>query len=737
MLSSRFTLLWISLLALTVSCRKEAFDAYYGRPDWLASPIYQQLDSMGDFKNFLNCIQLSGYQNTLGTAGSWTVFAPTDKAFEQFMNEQGIADMTKVSPELAERIVRSSMTYDGERIEKLSDFFSKQGWQPGLAFRRRSVYYDFVESEDLGNGKIRKFVSTNRGSDKLYVPIENNNKHLTYFFDAYMAQRGLGKSDYTVFYPNSTYSGLNVGAANIDPKRNNIAAENGYIHVVDRVLLPEKSIDQYLTRSDEYSSFKSILDLFATYTYNADLTRKNEVLTGSKDSVFVKSYTGVGLALNNENYTKEDANDAQINNFSVTIPSNEAVDKYVRGMLLQYYPKGSTLKDLYATNSGVLVEFINSHLYNTQLWPSQFTNQQNFLGESTKLTKANIKETKLLSNGTFYGVDVCQKANVFQSVYGSVLLNPKYSLMRRAIERMGMNLTLKIPTLRYMLVLVSDDNLYKMGFDYDAYNTTDPIRYKGGNGTPEMREVLNAHIIPLNNDPIPDLSGTGVLESYAGEYIKYDHMMLSSSGTLDSVANKQALKIDSTSTGTNLSGPLNGVSVYLDGGLTSSNTNIGFFLQKMGADQVSSPYNAFYNYLIKSTLYSATDGVVKGIELGLNYSMLIPNNAAIAAAIAEGDLPSANAPTSQVDIDKVTRFIQYHITRNSFAIDGKKTGYFQTLCKNIDGDAQSVQVVLNQKNKLQVMDNAGRVVDANIAQSNLLGQRVVIHSISSYLKHGL
>jgi uncharacterized surface protein with fasciclin (FAS1) repeats len=177
--------------------------------------------------------------------------------------------------------------------------------------------------------------------------------------------------------------------------------------------------------------------------------------------------------------------------------------------------------------------------------------------------------------------------------------------------------------------------------------------------------------------------------------------------------------------------------VYLDGGLTSSNTNIGFFLQKMGADQAGSPYNAFYNYLIKSALYSASDGVVRGIELGLNYSMLIPNNAAIAAAVSAGDLPAANAPTSQADIDKVTRFIQYHITRNSFAIDGKKTGYFQTLCKNVDGDAQSVQVVLNQKNKLQVMDNEGRVIDANVAQSNLLGQRVVIHSISGYLKHSL
>ncbi len=51
----------VSLLVLGVTaCSKKTFDEYYARPDWLAQPIYQQLDSMGDFKNFLVCIEKPG-----------------------------------------------------------------------------------------------------------------------------------------------------------------------------------------------------------------------------------------------------------------------------------------------------------------------------------------------------------------------------------------------------------------------------------------------------------------------------------------------------------------------------------------------------------------------------------------------------------------------------------------------------------------------------------------------------
>lgn len=735
---SRLSIYGILLFITCLSCRKAAFDDYYGRPDWLASPIYQQLDSMGDFTSFLYCIDLSGYKNTLGSAASWTVFAPTDAAFEQFMQERGISELSKIDKTLAEKIVRYAMVYDGEQLERLGSYFSRQGWLEGLAFRRRTVYYDFVEDEVGSDGKLRKIIATNRTVGQNYVETDNNSKYVTYFLSDYMNAQGLTARDYNAFYPNSTYTGRNVGEARIDDRRYNIPAENGYIHVVDRVLFPPQSIDQYLRNKTEYSEFNKILNLFATYLYNPTLSEKHKVLTGKTDSAFIKLYTDLALALNSENYLKEDPNDGQINNFSVLAPSNAQVLDYMQRILLKYYPAGTTLKDLYGDNSTVLVEFLNAHLYNTQLWPSKFNNTANVSGEPTKLSTDDILETKLLSNGAFYGVGKVQHANVFQSVYGNVLLDPKYSLMRIGLERLGMHLSLRIPSIRYMLVMASDEALNRMGFDYDSYNQADPIRFRGGNGTPELRKVLNAHIIPLGSDPIPNLGSSGLLETNLGEYVKFENGQMTSSGRQDSLIANRNISIASTYLGDPVYGNINGVVVYADGILTSSVTNVGRYFINQGAENTSSPYYQFYRYLRASSLYSPSDDRIQGVELGLNYTMLVPTNEAIQQAITNGDLPSDPATTDVAQRERIGRFLQYHIVRNNaFVTDGKKRGTFQTVARDAAGDYMTIQVVTNQPTNLVVRDNTGANVSLDVARSNGLAQRTMVHVLNGYLNHGL
>ncbi|MBK7100133.1 MAG: fasciclin domain-containing protein [Sphingobacteriales bacterium] len=125
---------FVIFIPIIISCNKKSWDEYYARPNWLAKPIYQQLDSMGDFKSFLVCIEKAGYKNVLGAGSSWTVFAPTDAAFSKFLSEQRIADVNSIDKVLAEKIVRTAMVYDGERLEKLNDNFSARGWVP-KAFR--------------------------------------------------------------------------------------------------------------------------------------------------------------------------------------------------------------------------------------------------------------------------------------------------------------------------------------------------------------------------------------------------------------------------------------------------------------------------------------------------------------------------------------------------------------------------------------------------------------------------
>jgi len=738
-------ILWALSVIILSGCRKQEFDNYYGRPGGLGKPIYQQLDSMGNFKNYLACIEKAGYKNTLGSAGSWTVFAPTDEAFQAFMSENGISDINAISDSLAQKIVRTSMIYDGEKIEKLKDNFTNAGFVEDVAFRRRTVYYDFVETATSIPGRTSKrFISTNRSVGQPYAATENNNKHISYFFDSYMSTRGLGAVDYQAFYPGSKYTGLNVGGAEIDPIKNDIVAENGIIHVVNKVLMPEKNIDQYLNVKPQYSLFKSILDGFATYTYNEDVSRRYKVLTGSADSVFTKSYTEIALALNNENFAKEDPNDAQINNNSITAPTNAAVEDYAKKVLLKYYPSGTTVLDLLTQNKAILREYVNSHLYNGQLWPSKFETQNNILGESPKINSSNIVESKLLSNGAFYGVNKSQQASVFHTVYGNVLLDPKYSLMSKALELEGYNLTLKIPSIRYMLIMVSDKVLDAMGFSYDTYYPSDPIRYLNPNtGTSEsgrtrIRRIMQQHIVPLENNPIPGISGKGLLETFNGDYIQYDNGRLASRGTLDSasLSKPTSIKVDSTNIGVvNVSGPVNGIAVYANGLLSYSDKTIGTHLSEMVNNNTASPYYKFFQYLINSAgMYKASTGEVTGVSVGLNYTFLIPNNAAIDAAIANGILPSSPTTADVLQIEMVTKFIKYHIVKNSFAIDGKKTGAFESLYEDVNGK-QVVNVVTNTNSSVTLTDNAQRTTSTILNDSNKLGDRILIHSLNSYLDY--
>ena len=81
MKSTKQFLLIATLVTILFSCKKK-FDDFYEPPANLEPPIYEQLQSRGKFTKFLTLIDKSGYKQTLNAAGYWTIFAPSDSAFE-------------------------------------------------------------------------------------------------------------------------------------------------------------------------------------------------------------------------------------------------------------------------------------------------------------------------------------------------------------------------------------------------------------------------------------------------------------------------------------------------------------------------------------------------------------------------------------------------------------------------------------------------------------------------------
>ena len=92
----KILLFFISVVLLVSGCRKKEFDEYYGRPDWLADPIYQQLTAHKNFTNLISVIDKAGYKDILSKSGYWTMFAPNDAAFEKFFKKNGISGIEAV-----------------------------------------------------------------------------------------------------------------------------------------------------------------------------------------------------------------------------------------------------------------------------------------------------------------------------------------------------------------------------------------------------------------------------------------------------------------------------------------------------------------------------------------------------------------------------------------------------------------------------------------------------------------
>lgn len=733
----RVILLVVAANLILLGCQKDKFDEYYGRPDSLADPIYQQLVARGNFTSFTKLIDKASYKDILSKAGYWTIFAPNDEAFQLFFQENGIANADAVSKELAEKIVKYALVFNAFKTDRISDYQSNIGWVPNAAYKRRTAYYDGFYKE-IVNGQERVVFSSNRNNTvggtgtPYYVDGDNNNKYLPYFHEKYMTAAGLTAADYNYFYPNQTYTGFNVGAGSV--KTADIIAENGIIHEVTSVNVPLPSIDQYLASKPEYSLFKSILDKYlVTYQRNELATRRYRILTGSTEDVFIKVYNpALAFSPNNENFLKAMDNDGQADGYSIFVPTNAVLQDFINNVVLEHYTS------LDALPTYILTDLINAHMWQNTVWPSKFNASINLLEEEARFNpNTNIVDKKVLSNGIFYGTNKVQEANTFYSVYSAPYLNPAYTLMTRALNEEYKRIINNL-RIRFTLFMMSDQVLKAKGFDFDGtrnewvyVSPTTGARVSGPAARTRLQRILYNHIVATPNNELNNLSGSGIIRTgdrdIPGEYIKWNNNTVFAAGNED---------LGNVVNITGFEDTRNGRVYYTDNLLEFSERAIGLELAALAAP-TTSEFKRFFDYLNNSPLYNRTTGVINGVALGTSYTLLVPNNAAIAAAVTAGLLPASVTPATGVDIEKVSSFIRYHIlVRNTVAPDGNQNiTSTETLYKNVNDEVVTVRIN-NQLNNLSFSgQNNNRTARVINGPSNNLADRALIHLVDNYLDY--
>jgi uncharacterized surface protein with fasciclin (FAS1) repeats len=752
---NKYLLRVLPLLAIVVllsNCRKKEWDAYYGRPDTLELPIYQQLQAKGNFKSLLAAIDKAGYKDILSAAGYWTFFAPHDSAFGEYFKEKNISGIEQLDSTACQKIITYSLVYNAFKKERIGDYQSTAGWVKNGAFRRRTASYTGVYDGVDTSGKPIKAIASNRNNNGtiFYVETDNNNKYIPYFVDNFMASKGLTAADYNYFYPNTRYTGFNVVDAVVTEQ--DVPAENGVIHVVNKVITTLPSLDEYLGSNPEYSEFKKLFDRFlVNYTQNATATQKYQNLRGVSAPVFTKIFNNaLNFSPNNENFVTLN-NDGQFNSYTMFAPNNAALTSYINNVLLEHYTR---LEDM---PINIITDFVNAHLWQAAVWPSKFkttfnTWPGNQLGEEARFDPAtDILEKRFLSNGIFYGTNKVQESNLFSSVYGKAYLDPKYSMMTSLLNQ---DLKFQIANIRqpYTLFLVSNEALNRAGYFADPtvsnianeqWRYTPPgggATVAGSSALVRLLRVLNLLVVPGD---LTSMGGSGVAKTYGGEFVRFENNKLWASGNRELVtggANSFA-NVNDNETKT----ALNGTVYYLDTLLTYSNYTLGSYLSYLGTP-ATSDFNFFWNYLRNNTsMYNSGTGEINIAATGSFFTFLVPTNAAIQEAIKANLLPgTVNASgvatpkytgLTQADTDKVEKFVRYHILKGSIATNGEGTPALETLYSDGVGATLKIGVDNDTPNVMELTDAFGRKANVILSNSNHLGNRIVIHSINSYLRY--
>jgi uncharacterized surface protein with fasciclin (FAS1) repeats len=507
---SRALRMWfcfLSLLLILTNCRKDKWEEYYGRPDDLAKSMYYVLQDKDSFSMFLKCVDSSDFVGAYKGQGYYTLFAPNDVAFQDFLSENNygtIDEFITQHPDIVEQIVSYSLVYNAYTIERLADYqSSKTGWVDNEGFKRRTAYFKgaYTDSrykyKDLLSDKNNQYgyliVDCNRNNIDASTDLlktngdfeinDNSYKHIPYFLNDYVLESSLSKPDYDCsLLFNRNYTKKNIAGASIIEE--DIPAENGYIHVVDKVILPYKNLDEYLSSMPELSMFKSLLDTFAIFTENNEKETRIARITPSKAGVrvYVKRYDTDGyrslypykgpslfsriiFSPNNESWSKAEDNDAQKNGWTLFAPTNEAMTDFYTNQLLK--ADGTRYSSLSSVPIPILTDFVNAHMIGQMVWPEKITSTSNSFSET--VDASSIAQYKMASNGVLYVLNKAIPTKRLYSVFGDVYLNPNMSMYFYQITNNSLHAALSNLNKRYIFFLNSNNlfNFFLFNWNYN------------------------------------------------------------------------------------------------------------------------------------------------------------------------------------------------------------------------------------------------------------------------------
>lgn len=782
------------LLIAMAACSNN--DDYYERPSWLEAPIYDVLKEKGNFTMYLQAVDRTLYSSVLKGSGYYTVFAPNDDAFKKFLSEKGYASVDAIPVEELTNIIGYSMVFNKFETTHLGDVLTSGTWTAGASIKKRTSYYKTIYKEEI-NGTQQWVVDAKAELTKVATPY----KYLPIFTESYFSANGLKGDDYTTFFPNTTFNGLNAQGARIVTK--NIYAENGIVHEIDMVNYPLENLDEMLKKEDN-KAFSDILNtkvegsyLFTNYIASASTTDVYKKLYPERNisSVSCKTYLDLPFLPNNETYVGSTSSiTTEQDGYTLLIPSNSAIEAFTTELKSR-----AKVENISSLSKDIIGYFLKAHMAGSIVWPSRFSASQNSNGEflngegsrGADFASSGILKSTFASNGVMYNIDHVIKSKYFNTVYSEILLNPDYRMAFYILKNFfATSLTdelMKSPITgyteeNYTILLPSDELLKADGYTYDEIAKTFSNSLKVGtaiSSDDRLKRLIRMCIFKRihNNDvntEIKDFMGSPSLgyEGYGyavndyGDMIRFKDNKLQAIGNILDGSEVNATEVTSFKFN-------NGRVFTIDKLLqfsareTKPTAVEGWedrTIYQCISDYVAQNPNAsMFKQYLDALLYTSTDGTIAGINKANFYTVLIPQNDMMQAAISQGHLPAfadikktdenqamavrflntcflagiviADDGVSRIEpgnFEKISQATSYRVNEPSLDMVSVKT--YMEITKE-GGVLKFRPKDITEGNKVQVEGINEASIIRDIKKSNYMGPRTVIHAIDNFLTY--
>jgi uncharacterized surface protein with fasciclin (FAS1) repeats len=725
------------VLLLGVSgCQKDN-KKMYEDPPWLGGSSIQTLQERGNYTIYLKLMDMANYTDRV-TKQLNTLFVPNDDAFKAYFAKAGIESVDKLTKDEASQLFNLHILANPRSRYQLiyeylwSEEQGPHGEYAALFFRKptNSTSLPYYETAMGGKDKGKTFL--------MYTGIKLMPLFtIDYFEDFFGALDG---SDYTFMYPDSKWEdNMNWGSALIldDPlrkpepnetpeQRRNAAAirtSNGFIYLLDRVVPPQYSIEEYMRmpeNQDKFSVYYGMMQRFAKYSSGKRFPDRNNEVGYLKNYDLVSNIAEEQGAFTGNEVRMKDM-------YTGYIPNNQVMTDWLNNTVLKTYASIDSVPDV--TMYYILQTQLGRSLgLISKISQSYF----NSFGDPMTIQKSDILSQHMCSNGMIYEMNKVLEPNVFKTVPGELFFNANYSTFLYALNTAGILASLSNPTQKVTLLAATNDELYTYGVRFNDSKST--MEWRGADNT--WKTMKTEELLAFCEDHVyngvKDFSGKGYLEMASGNFVSYDNNVI--------VGSENQYKKDHAAIVDSKPNDLNGILYYIDKPVKSKFLLGDFFVKDPDLSQ--------FTKLLKNNklLTVKPDPISKDTIAALTFlteasywTAFGPTNAAMDAAAAAGILPKDKT-------DAMKNFLLYHFVRKNVIFDdggNAETGMGLSgtydserilLVDPIIGTTYVPLKIVNEPNNLSVEDASGQVVKVDHAVANILARKSVGHKINSVLK---